>query len=266
MARIDICLVNDDDRLRGADTKKVKEFTSSLREIGLISPIIVYPKKIRHWDTGVWIDGYGLIAGYHRLEAARKLGWEQIDADIRDEDEMRRKLIECDENLIRAELTPVQRAKFTAARKEAYEFLHPETKHGVAGGRGNRNDKGTSAESASVPSSFVKNTAQATGKAERTVQIDAQRGQAIAQPVLEAIEGTSMDKGAVLDQLAKEPVEKQMDVLQSLAAKKDEPTESDKAEKDFSKLMKIWSNAEQRARREFCLAKADEIRRFLREE
>jgi hypothetical protein len=41
-------------------------------------------------------------------------------------------LAEIDENLIRFDLTPAERAMHTRARKKVYERLHPETKHGAA--------------------------------------------------------------------------------------------------------------------------------------
>lgn len=51
-----------------------------------------------------------LIAGRHRLEAARRLGWEEIDAYVFEGDERDARLWEIAENLHRAELTVQERA------------------------------------------------------------------------------------------------------------------------------------------------------------
>jgi hypothetical protein len=42
-------------------------------------------------------------------------------------------LPEIDENLIRRDLTPAQRAKLVAKREAAYEAVHPETRQGASG-------------------------------------------------------------------------------------------------------------------------------------
>ena len=65
----------------------------------------------------------------HRLEAARRLGWAHIEALIVEgtPDEVR--LIEIDENLARADLTVLDRARFLATRKRILERMHP-SKHG----------------------------------------------------------------------------------------------------------------------------------------
>jgi hypothetical protein len=52
-------------RLRKLGPEKVAELAQSMERTGLLQPIVVQQAAI----------GYGLIAGYHRLEAARKLGW-----------------------------------------------------------------------------------------------------------------------------------------------------------------------------------------------
>ena len=75
--------------------------------------------------------GYELVAGLHRLEAARKCGHQVIRAEVYDDlgdDEA--KLLQIDENLCRAELSPAERAAHLVERKRLYETLHPETSHG----------------------------------------------------------------------------------------------------------------------------------------
>jgi ParB family chromosome partitioning protein len=85
-----------------------------------------------------------LVAGLHRLEAARKLNWKEIRCSVFDDmDADRAELVEIDENLIRANLTPAEEAAHMGRRKQLYERLHPETKHGAVGRRGKRSQNAT---------------------------------------------------------------------------------------------------------------------------
>jgi hypothetical protein len=108
-------------------------------------------------------------------------------------------LAEIDENLIRRDLTPAQRAKLVSKRKAAYEATHPETKHGAIGrGRGKSGQVGHSSDR------FTTDTARRTGKPERTIRRDATRAEALG-PDLDRVAGTSLDKGSELDALAAMP-------------------------------------------------------------
>ena len=124
-------------RLRKADPKQVAGIAASIKEVGLLNPITVVPGKVIF--NGQKIEGYQLVAGLHRLEACKGLGWADIPIVVLDLDEQRRIIAECDENLCGSVLTPTERATFTAKRKEAYEALHPEARHGATG-RGGKKD------------------------------------------------------------------------------------------------------------------------------
>jgi ParB family transcriptional regulator, chromosome partitioning protein len=63
-----------------------------------------------------------------------------------------------------------ERALFTAKRKEAYEALHPETRHGAVGRGGKSRQLGDSSSDR-----FAADTAEKTGRSERDIQRDAQR-------------------------------------------------------------------------------------------
>ena len=89
----------------------------------------------------------------------------------------------------RTELTAAERAEHLARRKELYEGLHPETKHGVAGAIG-KHRKSTDAESASV--GFVTDTAKKTGIAARTVAVDVQIGAHLAPDVMQAVKASPL--------------------------------------------------------------------------
>lgn len=120
---IDVTSVRIENRLRAVlDDAKIQALADSLATIGLMSPIVVRPSE----PAGDYI----LVAGAHRLEAARRLGWQLIDARVHtgSPDEIR--LIEIDENLARAELTPLDRALFVAERKRVYLRMHPERTRG----------------------------------------------------------------------------------------------------------------------------------------
>lgn len=174
--------------------EKVAALVESIREIGLLQPITVYTPDDATAE---------LVAGAHRLEAARQLGWEWIPAIFITCDELRREMAEIDENLIRAELGPSQRASQVARRKEIHEILHPETKHGATGGTNVGKGRTEVAKLATSVDRFTSETAKKTGQSERAIQRDAARGKKIAPDVLQGIEGTDLDKGTVLDALKK---------------------------------------------------------------
>jgi ParB family chromosome partitioning protein len=95
--------------------RDVTDLAASIAEVGLLSPIIVTPDM-------------KLVAGLHRLTACVKLGWSKIPAFVLDLDGLRGQLVEIDENLMRAELTELDRALGLKKRKEIYLALHPETR------------------------------------------------------------------------------------------------------------------------------------------
>jgi ParB-like chromosome segregation protein Spo0J len=186
---------------RPADLDKVRELARSIDEIGLQNPVII--RSVDHYvdPTDGELDGaYLLVSGRHRLEAQKLRGETHIDCFVVDYDDLHAELAEIDENLIRCNLTPAQEGKAIARRKAIYEELHPETKAGTAGanarwGEGNANEK----------SAFASSTADATGKGRRSIEIAAARGEALGEENLDAITGTSLDKGVELDALAKMP-------------------------------------------------------------
>ena len=93
---------------RAFDDHSIRDLASSIREHGIIQPLIVARSP----------HGYQLIAGERRLRAARILGLEHVPVVVRDEtpDEM---LLEIAliENIQREDLNPIEEAR-------AYEQLH----------------------------------------------------------------------------------------------------------------------------------------------
>jgi N6-adenosine-specific RNA methylase IME4/ParB-like chromosome segregation protein Spo0J len=175
-------------RMRRLQPELVNRLVESMGRQGQLQPIIVRPS-----DLG----GHELVAGRHRFEAARELGWETIDCRVvRDLDADMAQLVEIDENLVRGELGPADQAAHLAKRKEIYERLYPQARHG--------GDRRSSAQHAQLKvSSFAEDTATKTGKHRAT--IDRAIARATAIPQVEKVAGSSLDQGVELDALAKLP-------------------------------------------------------------
>ncbi|MBP2540426.1 N6-adenosine-specific RNA methylase IME4 [Agrobacterium tumefaciens] len=176
-------------RLRHLDENTVLALMDAFVRDGQRQPIEVYGKQT---DVAVKLG-----AGGHRLEACRRLGTKVL-CFHHDGDELDRQLCEIDENLIRADLTPADRALFLARRKEIYLIKHPETAREASLKRGANLPVRQIGETANR---FTAATAEATGQKERTIQRDVERGEKISATALQMLRGTRHDKGVTLDQL-----------------------------------------------------------------
>lgn len=99
------------------DVKDLEELASSVREHGIIQPLIVSPE----------INGvYTLIAGERRLEAAKKAGLRTVPAILRPASD--RELLELAlvENVQRAELNPLEEAEAYRQLTEDFGLSHEE--------------------------------------------------------------------------------------------------------------------------------------------
>jgi len=67
----------------------------------------------------------------HRIEAYKLLGRTEIEATVVSLSELDAELAQIDENLIRNELTVLERAEQLKRRKEIYEAKYPESRAGV---------------------------------------------------------------------------------------------------------------------------------------
>lgn len=204
----------------------VTPLAESIAELGLLQPIVITEDR-------------RLVAGMHRLEACRKLGWQEIDARIVQADDMRAELAEIDENLVRNELTALERAEQLARRKAIYEALHPETRKGTAQAiKMHRKlghdvavqyDKYVSADNALtypsykndgkdvLPSNFAENTSVKTGLARRTIEEDVQIATRIPEDVRELLRATPVAESKTdLLTIARMPEEEQREVAKAI--------------------------------------------------
>lgn len=246
---------------RRADARLLREETlpalmASIRELGIINPLRV--RSINLFENGRPAQGWEIVAGAHRFEAAVRCGLDEVPCTVVEEDDLRAELAMLDENLCRAELSPAERAGQTARRKEIYEELHPETRHG--GDR--RSDQ--VAKFATRKNQFTQSTAAATGKSKRAVQLDAERGAKVCTSALALIAGTHLDTGTYLDKLKRLAPGEQADAAKrDLAAGSARPvrkpvTPSDPPRNDFEianqehrALVRAWEGARPEMRERF---------------
>lgn len=241
------------ERLRSVDGDYVQMLMASIGDLGLLQPIEVSKPDKKGVHT--------LIAGAHRLTALQQLGVEEVPAIIVSASKLEMSLREIDENLMRRELTPLDRATFLAKRKEVYEALHPELKNG-----GDRKSD-QFAKSCDLVSRFTADIAAKLDLSERSVQLAISRFRKIAPDVRDRIATTWIArKGAMLDAIAKQDPAIQRAIVGHLLAEEGAPktvaaalervTGTKRAERsdedaEFQALMKAYRNAGQRARDRF---------------
>lgn len=172
----------------------------SISEVGLLNPVTLTSRCI-------------LIAGRNRVEACRRLGWDEIPANIVTLDEVDRQIAEIDENLIRNDLTVLERSEQFARRKVLYETKHPETKHGNGPGRGHTEKRGNNFHS------FSDDTAAKANVTPRTVRQEVQIAQAIPADVREQLRQAPIaDSKTELLKLARMPEAEQRAVAGKISS------------------------------------------------
>lgn len=90
---------------RHFDPAQLEELAASIRENGLIQPILLRPVG----------DRFMLVQGERRLRAVQSLGWVGIPAEVRDLDPDEARWLTLVENIQRADLSPVEEAHAYAA-------------------------------------------------------------------------------------------------------------------------------------------------------
>lgn len=241
-------LIVDHDSRRCIDHDRLEAVEESIRQVGLLQPVLV--RKMAGKGHSLW----KLVAGAHRVEACRRLGWDSIPAIVQQMDDLHAELAEIDENLVRSPLSALEESQAIARRKEIYEQLHPETKRGAKGGRkkaeadtetrrhgdteqgeglrvrkdqvgpeGHGRELDCAAQSNSPPpltptKSFIEDTADKTGQDPGTISRKAKIGREILPDVAKKIAKTAVaDNAKELAKLAKLEPEEQRAVAALLA-------------------------------------------------
>ncbi|MBX4215657.1 ParB/RepB/Spo0J family partition protein [Candidatus Parcubacteria bacterium] len=111
---------------REFDEEKLKELADSIRQYGILQPLVVTRKEVTKDDGGLAVE-YELIAGERRLRASRIASLAQVPVIIRVGDDAKMKLeLAIIENLQREDLNPVDRAKAFERLASEFHFKHIE--------------------------------------------------------------------------------------------------------------------------------------------
>lgn len=259
------------DRLRPVSEAAVESLIASIGELGVMKD----PVHIRKLKDGRLV----LIAGAHRMEAAKRMGWETVPAKIWTNvtDDWAR-LMEIDDNIAGAELNALDTAVFLATRKEVYERLHPETKAGVAGGRARQ---GLANDIVSFAAATAEKFTLSRRQVERLVAAgakldprDRQLLRAAPKPVslkdLNEIAkiGSPTERYDVVAALSEGRARTAAEARKAYAARERgfELPVKDPVDAAWNKLMDVWTRAPKAARRRFIEEMFDEVATLIDDE
>ena len=222
---------------RATDEKKIKDLADSIKVLGLLNPITVN------------VDGT-LIAGKHRLEACKLLGWQEIPTNQININALLAELAEIDENLIRNELHWLDADKQLERRQAIYEEMFPDTKREAT----LKQNLPKRQNVVTDMKTFTEDTAEKLGQSQRSVQRSVARSKKIAEDIIDDIKTLDITKTEG-DKLARHEPIKQKKIIE---IKKEKPNlkigdiekEIKKAEKKEEKEQQRKVLAEEGAKKE----------------
>jgi ParB family chromosome partitioning protein len=239
--------IHVEDRLRSVNPDHAALIAESFRANGQMTPI----ELRRQLGDGKLF----LVAGAHRLEAAKLAEMGEIAAIVTDFGRDQARLREIDENLCRRDLTELDRATFLAERKVVWAKLNPEA---IVF----KNKK--SRTNLSTIGTFAEEVAERLGLSRRSIDRAINRHTALT-PEVRAILAHSRwaDNGSVLDGLAKLPHEDQRKAAEALTREESparnlaaamaefnpakKVTRNQEVDDQFFNLMRVWGKATHRA-------------------
>lgn len=239
--------IHVENRLRSVNPDHAALIAESFRANGQMTPIEVR----RQLGDGKLF----LVAGAHRLEAAKLAEMDQIAAIVTDFGRDEARLREIDENLCRRDLTELDRATFLAERKAVWIRLHPET---AVTGR-----KKLKTNLSLIPT-FAEDAAERLGLSPRSVDRAIRRSNALCADAKAILAHSKWaDNGAVLDGLANLPPDDQVRAAGALTREEDparnlaaalaefqpakKVSRNQEIDEQFFRLMRAWEKASHRA-------------------
>jgi len=245
--------------LRPIDPVYAAFIASSIEQRGVIEPIIVRPAG----------NGFKLTAGGHRLEAFKLLGWTELKVGphviVREEDESEARLSEIDENLVRPELSALDRAVFLAERRRIYE-----EQRRVAAKGGDRKSDQFKSQSLRIDLSprFTEDVAERVGLSERSVQLALRIAAGLDREAMASLRGTKIERNQQeLLALVDLEVAQQRAASKAIAAGEvktvrearvaigvDKEVANDPQGRAYAALLANWEKADAKTRRAFLKA------------
>ena len=198
--RIKISEIKINPGRREAEPKAIEELAKSIAAVGLMNPVTLDQNNT-------------LIAGLHRLEAAKLLGWTEIECTAMGMDDVQAELAEIDENIVRTRLNRQELCEQLLRRKEIYETLHPEARHGMRNGQTAKNANLASLET----KSFAEDTAEKTGMSKRAVSRLVQIANNLTGDARRIVEAHDMTQDTAL-KLSRLSRDEQLEAASMLAA------------------------------------------------
>ena len=198
--RIKISSIKINPGRREAEPKAVEELARSITAVGLMNPVTLDQNNT-------------LVAGLHRLEAAKLLGWTEIECTTIGMDSVQAELAEIDENIVRTKLNRQELCEQLLRRKEIYETLHPETRHGMRNGQTSKNANLATLET----KSFAEDTAEKTGMSKRAVSRLLQIANNLTRDARRIVEAHNMTQDTAL-KLSRLQHDEQVEAASMLAA------------------------------------------------
>lgn len=204
-------------RARSVKEEAVDKLVESMGKIGMKAPITVRYYEDRRSETAGTDDSVVLVAGAHRLEAARRLGWDKIECFVINEgddgaDDNRARMWEIAENLHRAELTVVERSEHIAEWIRLADRVSLQVATKPQGGR---------------PEGGVRKASRELG-VETTEAHRAVKVAAISDEAKEVAKEVGLDDNqSALLKVAAQPREKQADVVREIAERRASKIDAD---------------------------------------
>ncbi|WP_456386100.1 chromosome partitioning protein ParB [Profundibacter sp.] len=251
-----------DDRVTPLNDDAVRLIMQSAEETGEIRDPI-HLRKVK--------GGFELIDGRHRLEVARRLGHDDILAQIWSCTLEQARLMEADANVTFTHMGAVDLAVSLAERKRAYQKLHPETTAGIAGASARWNMQATEMSFASFISEIL-------GVSRRQIERVVAAGEALDQAAVIALRKAPKrvamadlyeiakvdgpdEHAYIVKSLVSGEAKNAAAARRSYAAEANgaKPTPKDPVEEAFKALLTAWKRAPKVAQRRFVAASQKEI-------
>ena len=108
------------------DESKLKELGESIRQYGILQPLVVTRKEETKEDGGLVVS-YELIAGERRLRASKLIGLSQVPViirEVKEGDDLMKLELAIIENIQREDLNPIDRARAFKQLIDVFGFKH----------------------------------------------------------------------------------------------------------------------------------------------